>query len=623
MTMRFELLGPLQVCGEGGVVTIKGARQRTLLAQLVLAAGHVVSVESLSEAVWGYSPPSTYRTQVAICVAGLRKMFREMGHEEVILTAHPGYRLAVRDHCVDVEIFEDRVRWASEAQAQRRLDDAAQLLSEALALWRGSSLAGITGSAIEAEAARLDEQRLLAMEQLAVVRLEQGECAAVIRQLAAMVHENPQREQARASLMLAQYRSGQRALALTTFRQGRTWSTEELGLEPGPQLRQLHEAILKGDVLAADPKPVSRLALIPRQLPSKTLNLVGRDWELDELRCLIPFTAERQATIGTVSGPAGMGKTALALHWARAVADAFPDGQLYADLKGYSHNGPPLTSDVTLERFLRALGVLPHLVPAEAGERQGLYNTLLSGRRLLIILDNVHSFSQIESLLPGSGTCRVLVTGRRHLSELNGEAGIRLRLAPLGAGSSVELLARVVGDGRVHGDPASALEVGDLCGHLPLALEAAGARLATRPHWTVRDLRCRLADPRLRLDELSFNEKGVRTSLNLSYQKLAPQCRRILRRLALLRVQPFCARTAAALLDTTVDDMENQLEILCDEQLVTALSRNPDGSTQYGLAGLARLFASELARAEEGRDQHLAARERAPAVEPDAPVGRG
>src|SRR6266498_1470536 len=142
MTMRFELLGPLQVCGEGGVVTIKGARQRTLLAQLVLAAGHVVSVESLSEAVWGYSPPSTYRTQVAICVAGLRKMFREMGHEEVILTAHPGYRLAVRDHCVDVEIFEDRVRWASEAQAQRRLDDAAQLLSEALALWRGSHSRG-------------------------------------------------------------------------------------------------------------------------------------------------------------------------------------------------------------------------------------------------------------------------------------------------------------------------------------------------------------------------------------------------------------------------------------------------------------------------------------------------
>jgi DNA-binding SARP family transcriptional activator len=594
--LLFELLGPLQVRGEDRVVAIKGARQRALLSRLVLAVDHVISVESLSETLWGYEPPSTYRTQIAICVASLRKTFREIGGERAILTSHPGYLLPARGHRIDANIFEDQVARAKEAHAQRQFDRAARLLTEALALWRGSALAGVTGAMIEAEAAYLDEQRLQALELLAAVRLEQGEYVATIKQLTTMVHENPYREQARANLMLAQYRSGQRAEALATFREARNWSVQELGLEPGPVLRELHDAILQGDTVAVVTPVADRPTVIPRQLPSKTRSLTGRDHEIAQLRRLLPGAAESQVMVGLISGPAGVGKTALALRWASDVIDAFPDGQLYVNLNGYSTDSPPLTAEAVIERFLRALSVPPDRMPTAADERQALYNTMMSGRRLLIVLDNVDGSTQIQSLLPGSETCRVLITSRRQLSELNGLVDIRLNLVPLSAESSVELLAHAAGDDRVVHDWASALEVAGLCGYLPLALEAAGTRLASRPYWTVRDFCRRLADERLRLDELGSGKESVRASLYLSYQKLPPRCQRIFCGLARLRAQPFSAQAGAELLATTKEDMENQLAVLYDEHLVIALPRGSDGGTEYALPELAKLLAAELAQ---------------------------
>lgn len=598
MTLQFQLLGPLQVLSDNGVIPINGARQRVLLTRLLLAADHVVSVGLLSEAIWGERCPPSGRTQVAICVAGLRKAFRNAGHDRVIETAHPGYRLVTRDHRVDVIDFDRSVRSAREAVGKGDTAEAARLLTEALGLWRGSPLAGINGHVIEAEAVRLEEQRLLAIEQLAAIRLDQGDHTTVIGELMPVVSQYPLREQSRSYLMLAQYRSGQRADALETFRQGREQSIEELGLEPGPQLRDLHDAILRDDPLI-DPAAETRSGDIPRQLPSNVPNFVGRAAELNALDALARERSRDQPVlIGTLSGAAGVGKSALSVHWAQRNADAFPDGQLFADLKGFSQEYPPVRPEVVLERFLRALGVPHEQIPEEPTERQALYHTVLSGRRVLVMLDNVHSFSQIQPLLPGSGTCCVIATSRRHLTELDGHAAVRLRLAPLQRDEAVELLNQVVGDERVAGDLDSASLVSDLCDRLPLALRSAGARLAARPHWTLRHLANRLGDERRRLDELSFNENAVRASFHLSYRQLSSQAQKMYRHLGLLHGPSFGAWDAATLLNTPVADADNVLETLVDAQLLTVVGRTADGRTQYGFQGLLRLFASELALAD-------------------------
>ncbi|MFB6613154.1 BTAD domain-containing putative transcriptional regulator [Streptomyces sp. NPDC056367] len=616
----FGLLGPLDVQIDGVSVQLGGARQRTLLAVLLLSPGRIVSVDSLIDAVWPSGAPTTARNQIAICVARLRKVFRAAtapaGSGEtapLITTSHPGYVLNPLEHRIDAVAFDDAVRRARELVRSGRNDEACDAYAGALSLWRGRALEGVTGPRVEQEAARLEELRLDVHEEYAGLRLQLGRHRALIPELSALVRENPLREQARAHLMLAQYRSGRRAAALEVFREGRALLVGELGIEPGPVLQDMHDLVLSDSPEPAGP-PADTVpaAHVPAQLPAASASFTGRAGELDALdRMLDERLGQSPLTVAAISGIAGVGKTALAVQWANRIAARFPDGQLFSDLRGYDETYEPVSPATTLDRFLRDLGVPAARIPADPGDRAALYRSVLGGKRVLIVLDNVRSFRQVRPLLPGNGRCCVLITSRDLMDDLIGDyAVLRVGLNAMSPSEATALLAEVAGADRITVDPGATERLGELCDRLPLALRIAGSRLAAKPHWSVRSLVTRLEDQRRRLDELSPGEGGVRAGFRLSYRDLAPDARRLYRRLGLLGVPDFAAWAGAALVDTDPAHAEDLMEQLVDTQLLeVAPSCGP--ATRYRLQDLLRLFAWERAQEEESEEERTAALERA------------
>ncbi|MBA8922939.1 DNA-binding SARP family transcriptional activator [Kutzneria viridogrisea] len=579
-----------------------GPRQRAILAMLALAPGRVVPVDALVEAVWQGRPPATARTQVAICVAGLRKTFKEHGvDEEVISTSPPGYLLRAEGHRVDAVEFAEAVESATTAAAAGEVAEAAWRLDTALKLWRGAALAGISGHAVEIEAARLEEQRLTAYEQQAALRLELGQHRDLVGELSTLVREHPLREQARAQLMLAQYRSGLRAEALSTFLEGRRLSIEEFGLELGPVLREMHAAILRDDP-ALTRQPRAR-AVVPAQLPGEVYGFTGREPEVRALDRLLD-AAPGTPTTALITGGTGLGKTGLAVHWARRAAGHYPDGQLFADLDS------PVAE--VLSGFLRALGVPEDRVPAETAERSALLRSTLKGRKVLLVLDNASSFEQISPLLPGSSGCCVLVTSRVQLYGLLGQHhALHLRLDRLAEPDAVRLLGAVAGPARVAADPGHARRLARLCDRTPLALRIAGARLAAKPHWTVRHLADRLTEDSRRLDELSTGELDLRAGFAASCRALTEAESVLLRRLSLLAVPDVSAWVGAALLDTGLTRAEKLMERLVDRQLLQVVGTYARGGVRYRVPELLRLYAKELCERHDSEAEREAACARA------------
>ncbi len=580
---------------------------------LLLAADRVVSVDSLVEAVWSGRPPVTGRTQIAICVAGLRKTFKAAGcHDDAIITAHPGYMLSAAAHRIDARDFSERVASARAAARQDRTVAAADMLGEALALWQGPALAGISSQPVEIEAMQLEEERLAIYEELTALRLRLGQHRVLIGELTIAVREHPLREQGRVHLMLAQYRAGHRAESLQTFRDGRRQFVDELGLEPGPALQSLCDAILRDDPVLAAPSTAAEpaeMSVIPAQLPSNVRFFTGRQAELSALDELLTDQSDSQPiAVGFVSGVAGVGKTSLVVHWAHRVASSFPDGQLFADLCGHNAQSEPTSPSTILDRFLRALDVSSVRIPAEFNERVALYRSVVSGRRMLIVLDNAKKFTQVEPLLPGGGMCRVLVTGRDQLDELVGSyAAVKLRLSTLRESEAAALLGQVVGGDRARAEPASLARLTDLCDRLPLALRIAAARLAAKPHWTISHLVTRLEDQRQRLDELSYGDQQVRGSFELGYRYLDPATAAMYRRLGLLNIPSFAAWAGAALLDTGQTEAENIIEQLVDAHLLEVEGVDPTGDVRYRFQDLLKLYASERAREEDSPAEQRAA----------------
>lgn len=597
--LDFRILGPLELYAGEVPVPIAGPRQRTVLAMLLTAAGRVVPVDTLVEAVWDGHPPVTGRTQVAICVAGLRKACRGAGcADEVVVTASPGYRLVADRHRVDALEFAAQVEQARGFAAQRRPERAVAGFRDALALWRGRALANIRSDLVRSAAARLEEERLSAYEQYTALRLELGEHRALIGELTDLVRQQPTWEQARAYLMLAHYRCGRRAEALEVFRQGRQHSIAELGLEPGPVLSEMHTAVLRDDPALVPPAgPVmagSAPDVVPAQLPPGEPGFTGRDSELARLDEALLGDRGRYRPLrwGQLSGGVGVGKTALAVHWAHRVAPEFPDGQLYVDLRGFDSCREPLSAAAVLDDFIRALGRPAEQVPAGADARAAFYHSLLADRRVLIVLDNARSYAQIQPLLPGTGNCRVIVTGRE---PLEGPAAVRLRLAEMDQQQAVSLLRRAVGDSRVDDDPAAAARLGELCEGLPLALRVAAAKLATKPHWTVADLVHRLADCRRRLTELDHGGTGLTAGFELSYRAVPPDAAAMFRRLTLVDDDEVPAAAAASLLETSPAEAEDLLERLVDAHLLEVGGRDSGGRRRFRLRGLRRLYAQQRA----------------------------
>ncbi|WP_225447168.1 BTAD domain-containing putative transcriptional regulator [Streptacidiphilus sp. PB12-B1b] len=589
----------------GRKVNIGGPRQRTILALLLLSPGRIVSVDTLVDEVWQGRPPATARTQVAICIAALRKQLKAEGFaEEIIATAHPGYLLNAEGHDVDATDFTRQIAAAERAVTEARTAEAAQAYRRALALWSGPALAGVSGRLVEDEAQRLEELRLNACDDSFAVQLELGNHQELIPELAAMVREHPLRERLRHHLMTAQYRAGRRAEAMETFRSARRQLIDELGLEPGPELQELHRAILRDDpslLTVADSESQPTALVVPSELPPDVPGFTGRDSELAALDALlIPHQTGEGPAVGLVTGVAGVGKTGLAVCWAHRNSEQFPDGRLFADLRGYDEHHEATAAGEVLSRFLRSLGVPSENIPAELESRIALYRSVLADRRVLIVLDNVHAFAQIRPLLPGSEGCCVLVTSRDQLEQLvTWPPQARVLLGLLPQAHALELLGRIVGEARIAAARPDALRLVELCDRLPLALRIAAARLASKPHWMVRHLVARLDDEQRRLDELSQGESQIRASLALSYRYLPADASRLYRRLGLLPVPDFTDWAAAALLDVPLLDAEALIEHLVDAQFLEVVGLDATGRLRYRFQNLLRLYARERAEQQE------------------------
>jgi DNA-binding SARP family transcriptional activator len=607
--VEYRVLGPVQVHVDGQQAAMGGPTPRALLALLLLNADRVMGTFQIIEALWGGRPPTSGATRVYGVVSELRAAFGRAGVVPAPIGTHPhGYVLTVADGQLDLHAFERRLAEARAAAGRGEPAVAATAYRAALALWSGPALAGVTAPFANGEAARLEERRLVAVEELMEVELALGRHAGLVSELTALVARHPLRERLRERLMLVLYRSGRQAEALEVYQQGRQLLVDQLGLEPGPDLERLQRAILAADpeLLEAGTRDDTGTREVegarpPAQLPPDVADFTGRQEQAAWLRgALKPASPPTATTVAVLSGKPGVGKTALAVHAAHALRREFPDGQLYVDLRGAERR--PLAPHDVLDRFLRALGVGGAAVPATLEERCNLYRSRLADRRVLVVLDNAADAAQVRPLLPATAGCAALLTSRGQLADLEGVVPLTLDLLP--EPDAVALLAKLAGHERVDAEPEVAARIVARCGLLPLAVRIAGARLRTRPSWPLATMAARLADERRRLSELAVGNQAVRSSFLLSYRALGDPTARTFRLLGLLEAEDVAPGVVAAM--TGNPAAEAELERLTDVHL---LETHVPG--RYRLHDLLRLFARERADAEEEAGQREAAVDRA------------
>jgi DNA-binding SARP family transcriptional activator len=474
-SIDFRLLGPFEVRIGGQHLPVTSPKHRVLLAGLLLRAGQPVAVGELTEALWqGPSLPANPRRAVQLYAARLRDLLAARDADPLISTWADGYQANVEQDQTDLGRFRRLLSDARKAGRDGALDDEAALLEAALAQWRGEPLADVPSELLHREAAPpLAEQRMRALERLFDVKLRLGRHVEVTGELLALTARNPLRERLWALLVIALDRSGRRADALSSYHAVRSALVAELGTEPGRELQAAHAAVLAGH-------PRSRP--VPRQLPAGVLPFTGRAAELSWLDEQLPCPEGRwqPMRLVLVTGTAGIGKTVLAVHWARRNADCFPDGQLWADLRG-TGDGAALAPSQVLRRFLRALGVKDAEIPADLDEAAALYRSRADGRRMLVVLDNAASSEQVRPLLPAAPYNMTLVASRRHLSGLvAAEGGCLLRLELPAHGDARRMLSARLG-GRAIAEPDAVDRIIALCARLPRALGLAAARASAFP----------------------------------------------------------------------------------------------------------------------------------------------
>jgi len=616
--MRYRILGPPELLLDGRPVGVGGPQQRALLAVLLLEANRVVSADRLVDQLWGERPPPTARSLLQGCVAQLRRALRA-GDRQPLVTRPPGYLLEVRPGELDLDRFEDLVARAGTATP----DEASDLLHEALALWRGPFLDGIAVEACQAEAARMHERRLVALEQRVDADLLLGRHASLVGELRTQVREHPLRERLWAQYMLALHGADRRADALAAYREVRAALVDQLGVEPGATLQQVERAVLTdADPMAAyrgpaQPAPAGPPRGAPAQLPPAVPAFTGRKDQLKQLAELLPGhdgTAAAPVVICAIAGTAGVGKTALAVHWAHQVRDRFTDGQLYVNLRGHAQ-APPIRPIEALAGFLHALRVPAEQVPVELDQAAALYRTLLADKRMLVVLDNVGSAEQVRPLLPASPGCLVLITSRDRLGGLVARDGARrVALDVLAPAEASALLARLVGAERAGAEPEAVDELARLCAYLPLALRIAAANLTDHPHRSIAG-HCAFLAADDRLDTLEVDgdeETAVRAAFELSYRALPAEVRRVFRLLGLVPGPEVTAEAAAALAGTSPQRAARLLDRLAGAHLLDRRDGAGSGSRagsgeRYAFHDLLRLYAGERAREEDSEEERAAA----------------
>jgi DNA-binding SARP family transcriptional activator len=596
--MDFRILGSLQVWSGDARLAPNRPREQRVLAVLLLEADRSVPMSRIVEAVWDDAPPPTAVKQIRNSVSRLRASLG-VG-SEVLVTDGAGYRLDLARHRLDARAFESEVARAERSAAAGDLTRAAELLAEALDLWRGPALAGLGGSTIEAAAAVWNERRLAATETFFEHELALGRHRRAVAGLAALVAEYPLRERPVGQLALALYRSGRRAEALAVFAAFRARLDDELGVAPGAELRRLQQRILTDDPTVAVPPPVVRRALphVPRQLPVTVRHFTGRETELSALNRMVDEAGTGgTVVISAIDGTAGIGKTALAVHWAHRVADRFPDGQLYVNLRGFDPSGAPMAPVEAVRGFLHALEVEPGRIPAGLDAQTALFRSLVAGRRMLVVLDNARNSGQVRPLLPGAATCVTVVTSRDRLAGLvAAEGASSLALDLLTEAEARELLVRRLGAERVTGEPGAVTELIDLCARLPLALNIATARARVPIERIVGQLR----DTRGRLDVLDTGDAAtdVRAVFSWSYQYLAPAVARMFRLLALGSALDISTPAAASLAGVPIGEAGRALAELTQ---VGLLVEHAPG--RFGFHDLLRAYATELGLRSDGETE--------------------
>ena len=587
--MEVNLLGPVEV-RTAGATTPLAPLERNLFALLALSPGKVLSTERIIDCLWGENPPAAPRSRVQGLVSSLR---RKIG--DVLLTRRPGYLLDLPTEATDLTRCEELARLARHSDTPER---TAELLRQALALWRGAPLDGVGAPGMEGDRARLSEWHTGLMEDRYDAELLLGKHTELVAELVAAVMDNPLREKMCGQLMLALYRSNRRADALRVYRELRTRLADELGSDPCADIQQLHGRILRGEDLPSSPVPAVVAPLpgpvappepaAPRpfaaRLPPGVGHFTGRDADLAALTAAVP-DSDAEPRVLVVTGAGGLGKTALAVHWAHSMTHRFPDGQIFVELSG---------ADDPADSAFRALGTILSVLDTEPPPntldcRVARYRALLHDRRMLVVADNVTVYRQLLPLVPPRASSLLLATSRSRLPALAARHAVRsLVMEPLQPSASHELLAAIVGADRLTGDDTTALV--RLCGGWPLALRLVGATLATRPGQSLGSLVCELRDQvdRLRVDD---DPRSVGSALAESWQRLPDATGRLFAQLGMLPGSSNCLQLAAAAAGISVLRARRLLDELITANLVVEI-----GPDRYWLHDMVRRYARRLAR---------------------------
>jgi DNA-binding SARP family transcriptional activator len=616
--LRFEVLGPLRTWRGGTPLELGPVKRQAVLAALLLRQGAVVSHERLLDAVWGEEPPAGGHKVLPTHINSLRRVLDPEGTtpaESVIRSGKGWYRFVVEEVRLDTADLDEQGAEALRTVASGDLATAADQLSAAIGLFRGEPLAGLPGPFAQNERRRLEEHRR-------TFRLERLKCLVLLgrfddalddlSRLSASSAADRYDESLVALRMRVLYGRRRPAEALRTYEDVRTRLRDELGTDPGEELRRVHEAVLHQDDVFLLRPPPSRESAVPAELPHDTPGFAGRTDELDRLHSLLaPVRAHGTANtvvISAIGGAAGIGKTALAVHWAHQVRDRFPDGQLYVNLHGFDHDRQPLEPGEALELLLRSLGLAASEIPPHHEAQGRVFRTLLADRRMLVLLDNAASAEQVRPLLPSGPTCCVLVTSRNRLGDLVAHDGAHaLALDLLQPDEARALLSRTLGTDRVDDDKHAVDELIGLCGSLPLALRVAAARLAGDPGLRTADLVTEMTEGN-KLEALEPDgdaNSPLRTAFSVSYRVLAPGARRLFRLLGLFPGAEFTTEVAAALLDAPLPQARRLIGALVSAHLI-----EPSTVGRYRFHDLLREYAHECALAEESAADRDAALER-------------
>ncbi|MET7668969.1 AfsR/SARP family transcriptional regulator [Micromonospora luteifusca] len=615
LAMRYGVLGPVEVWSSAGERLALGPpMQVRLLAILLSQPGTSWSIDQLVDELWQGRPPKTAAGNVKTYVWALRRLLRSPGvSDPAILAEATGYRLVLDAQALDSLTFDDLAQRGYHALRQDLWSDALRAFEAALALWRGEPFAGLPGRGVLLSVrARLEEQRSSLLEEVADLHLRAGRHNELIEPLRTQIDGDPLRERPWGQLMVALARAGRRADALATYRQLHRQLSDEVGVEPGPDLQQLHTRILRSDrelsASGARPpeKPTPRI--VPRQMPAPPALFTGRTHELARLTALLLGDSGRAGTV-VVTGTGGVGKTWLALRWAHDSLHHFPDGQLHVDLGGFgTATQEAAPSTVVVRSLLPALGVKPLEIPAEPAAQFALYRSLTADRRLLVLLDNARDAEQVRPLLPGSARCGVIVTSRHTLPGLVAADGAHpVALDLPSTAEARQLLVRRLGAQRAAAQPAAVDELISRTARLPLALSIVAARAAARPTFPLQAIADDLAVSRGGLAALATDDAAtdLRTVLSWSYRLLSADAARLFRQLSLHPAGDVSAAAAASLAGSPPHLIRPALDELTRANLLAEQSPN-----RFRCHDLLRAYGEELTDAHDSAADRRAVRKR-------------